>query len=909
MGGKEIWAAESNAEQPTLKESPAIALKSGPQPFEVEFVRPAGLARLELRWQPPFIPAESLPFAQLGHLAKKQNAELEAGLTSDHGRMLFEELSCARCHQPAADDKMAKTLVQRQGPNLAGIGGRAYASWIDAWLADPHKLRPGTVMPKMFTDDVKGKAERYAVTTYLSTLGGNLHHQLKDILPNPSDLSRGKAFFTTTGCQACHQDVKPGENAGFYSRSVYPLANLGSKTRPEKLREYLQNPHAISPTGRMPNMTLQGNEAEDLAKFLCSSTDPTIPPDFPLRSKTPDDKLVEQVYSQAGAKLQKAAFDKLAITARWKDLGQHLFETKGCAHCHGDTKGDVVAPTRFKSVADIKGKATGCLSAKSPENPDVPRYSLSTADRDALLAFLKVGLSGAGSEAKSFQARQAITRFNCLNCHQRDGEGGISTALIEQMRKLEKTENADDVRPPLLTEVGHKLLTPWLRKVLVESGRARPWMSLRMPQFGEANVGFLSEALAKLDGTELESKSKVIEVTPARVTAGKLLVGKSGLGCIGCHDISGIPNFGTRGPDLATLTQRVRYDWYRHWLEVPQRMAPGTRMPQVIIEGKSMFPNVLLGDGDAQAEAMWAYVSLGPGLPLPVGLEPPKGLAVRVGDRPEVLRTFMPEAGNRAMAIGYPGGTSLAFDGNACRLTFGWSGNFLDMRPVWADRGGAPAKPMGPRFWTAPPGNPWAISGSNVPPNFVDRAKDPAYGATVPDLKMFKGKREVYFDGYDLDAKGIPTFHYRVGTETDAMAEITEKPDPIKDSLAPGIIRHLTIQAPENQGIWFMAGECSTEPKLFDFKGQPVAINLKEPPVEIDPANRLIGLPEGDKGIVLSAEGLPEGSKWHLLPRPGGGWQALVHIPPGKGKKSFDIYVWTAYRLDPAFLKSLKPEK
>ena len=107
-----------------------------------------------------------------------------------------------------------------------------------------------------------------------------------------------------------------------------------------------------------------------------------------------------------------------------------------------------------------------------------------------------------------------------------------------------------------------------------------------------------------------------------------MIVGKGGLGCISCHDISGIPNTGTRGPDLATIDQRVRYDWYARWLSQPLRMAPGTRMPQAFIDGNSPLSAVLHGDGDAQAAAMWAYLSLGPGLPLPDGMEPPKGLIV-----------------------------------------------------------------------------------------------------------------------------------------------------------------------------------------------------------------------------------------------------------------------------------------
>src|SRR5207302_2635537 len=136
-----------------------------------------------------------------------------------------------------------------------------------------------------------------------------------------------------------------------------------------------------------------------------------------------------------------------------------------------------------------------------------------------------------------------------------------------------------------------------------------------MPQFGGANVGGLPEALASLEGTTPDDAVHKVALTEPKVRAGRLLVGKQAFGCISCHDIAGIPNTGTRGPDLASMSQRVRYDWYRSWLEQAQRMQPGTRMPTVFAEGKSLMPQLLGGSADAQADAIWTYLSLGKNLP------------------------------------------------------------------------------------------------------------------------------------------------------------------------------------------------------------------------------------------------------------------------------------------------------
>ena len=65
----------------------------------------------------------------------------------------------------------------------------------------------------------------------------------------------------------------------------FPLTGLGSKTTPEKLAEYLQNPATTDPAGRMPHMLLQQPEALDLARFLCQTGNRAIKPGLPERRR------------------------------------------------------------------------------------------------------------------------------------------------------------------------------------------------------------------------------------------------------------------------------------------------------------------------------------------------------------------------------------------------------------------------------------------------------------------------------------------------------------------------------------------------------------------------------------------------------------------------------------------------
>lgn len=936
VNSKRVFAANAN-EEATTRTGSEVMLEGGVQPFEATFTSTGTPARVELRWQGPGFRTEPVPHMFFGHLPKERPERFTADAQLEHGRFKFEELACVRCHKPAADDKMAKGLVDRAGPNLTDVAKRGYAGWLDAWLADPAKLRPNTTMPGMFTRDEAGKAERYAVVKYLVSLAGRpLDRGRAPTLSNEyrRSMERGRVLFTVTGCAACHtesQAKKPADDEDekeplqpedyFYSAGTvgpaakYNLGALGSKYRPDTLAAYLQNPLKTNPAGRMPHMALNGQEATDLARYLCRVTDETLEAGMPAAGGLEPAKIAGEVFASYGCEPgEYAAFKKQPVDAQWIDLGRKLLVTKGCANCHAVEPGGraLAATARFPALADVKKAGVrGCVSEQAHPG-EVPQYKLARNESLALSAFLKDGLTGAGSPAPTHAARVAVRRFNCLNCHSKDGEGGIPAELSDQMRLLEKAENADDVRPPLLTGIGHKSRTAWLKSVLTQGGRARPWMQLRMPQYGEPNVGQLPAALAFLEGVTPDDTVHKVPLTATTIAAGRTIIGKGGLGCISCHDIAGVPNTGTRGPDLATINQRVRYDWYERWLHQPLRMAPGTRMPQAFVDNKSTLAAVLNGNPEAQAGAMWAYLSLGPGLPLPDGMEPPKGLIIAVKDRPEVLRTFMPDAGTKAIAVGYPGGVSVAFSADQCRLAYGWAGNFLDASPVWNNRGGAPAKLLGPKFWTGPAGHPWGLTANpNLPPDFLGRANNPAFGTPLPlePARVYDGPRAVEFDGYALDKDGRPTFRYHL-TENDkgAVLKVAETPVPLKTGIAAGLSRTFEVEAPGGYQPWLLAGVTAKDVRAVRTTGGLVT-PLRDAPVSSIGVDGLrVVLPaDGDKATVLEVTGAPDQTAWRFVPKPGGGWLALVRLPASKTpqKASFTLMMWGLPKDDDALLKGL----
>ena len=897
VGGKEVLAGDVQGEQSGVKEGGEVRLESGVAPLVAEYTRPAGAARVEVFWQGPGFRLEPLPYEVLGYLPAEAQASLAAQAKVEQGRFLAEEHSCVKCHLPAADDAMAKTLAARQGPDLTKVGGRDRPGWIEAWLEAPDKMRPGTAMPALFTADDAGRAERHAVVHYLESLGGPLAPDPKP--PTEKELkagvARGQKLFNTVGCVACHGsdqhdkgEEKKETGSAFIAAAPahFLLTGLGTKTTPEKLAEYLQNPTATDPSGRMPHMLLQVPEALDLARYLCQPEKDDAKPglsDPPGKEKMSD--------------------------AQADDLGKRLVVAKGCVNCHTiapDGK-PLAAGLTVTALEDLgKKKDAGCLADGADRRGKAPAFALGDADRDALRAFLDDGLKGAGTPAPAYAARLTIRRMNCIACHSKDGEGGLSTAVVEQLRKFENAENAEAVAPPTLTGVGHKLRTPWLRQVLLSAGRARPWMGLRMPQFGEPNVGRLPEALAALEGTTPDDDTHKTPLTAAKIEAGRTLIGKSAFGCISCHDLAGVPNTGTRGPDLAGMNQRVRYEWYLRWLEQPQRMQPGTRMPQVFTDGKSLLPTVLNGDATSQADAIWGYLSLGPGLPLPEGVGVPKGMVLSVKDKPYLLRTFMPDAGSRAIAVGFPSGVSAAFDAHTCRLAYAWSGPFLDASPVWDGRGGNPANVLGPHIWNAPAGCPIAATTSDDPPDFTARAKDPAFGGALPEGKLFDGAPLLHFDGYSEDKDGAPTFRYHLQAGTDDRLDVSERVGPLRNGAAAGVSRHFALQVPARQNLWLLAGECAGEPRLLDGKGAAMPLDLKTGTAETPAAGKALLLPQdGEHVIVLTLAAAPDGAVWRVR-KGGAGWQAFLRAPAAAdGKLRVDLNVWAPYRNEPELLKEL----
>ena len=870
-----------------LIDGPQVELTFGLHPFEVDFEPRGEGAELKLYWESDNFARESLSARNVGHaVAESDNENGIAATISPNavfasdlylaGRLAVEEQSCVSCHLPSDSAPLSKNLAKRPGPHLTQAGNRLNEAWIFHWLENPQHLRPEAVMPKLFADDRPGEIERRAVAHFLAQQTDGQNGKAVEAAKDHEKLAaQGKVLFERTGCIACHVTT-----AGRPARAT--LRGLGQKTTSACLAEFLQQPGKFDPAGRMPDLKLSAEEAKAIAAYLTDAkTEPIAPLALP---EAPTSEEIRTAWLALGQKLSK--LDSQSPGQQLAQLGRQVMHERRCTSCHEfKISGEVdfwkarPANSDFARVAASSQNEdrAGCLKSEPSPDAKIPRFA-ETLNRDAVRAFLAASGKSPGAPAPAESARLTLARFNCQACHERDGVGGLAPDFVNLISANQSAQEAELVKPPTLSGVTEKLLDNSLAAVLTGDRRARPWMSVRMPHFGKEHVGHLPAALAALEATNAANRSATPQPDARLAEAGRQLVGAQGFGCTKCHDLAGKPSGGTRGPDLADVPERIRYDWFQHWMTDPQRIEPGTRMPTVFLKGESPYPNILEGDPALQREAIWQYMVASRELPLPPGLDAIASEAAPLSKRVLVARTFLPDVSPRSMAIRFPSALHLVYDAQSCRLAYAWRGNFLDMTPVWTERGGRQARPMAPIRWRAPGGFPVAIteSGSTELPDFAGRATDPSLGAPLPDDAKLHPSR-LHFRGYFADTVGA-TFRYDLDVLETRFASFTERLTTAADETGGRINRQFEFATPGPKLVTLLLADCaqSIQAMLPDEK-QLLAVTPKEKAANL-PGEAIL-LVTDEPGPSLFRLAVPANdAQWQIIERDGR-WQLLLKLP------------------------------
>ncbi len=526
------------------------------------------------------------------------------------GQRLFEQVGCTGCHLVDGYANISKV-----GPSLRKISAKLDPGWMVRWIENPHKFRPRTRMPNF---ELKPD-EALAVAAFLWSVSKEEGDKWLTEHPLPAGfregdanaVARGKKLAESVGCKGCH-----GFAEGDFStplgkdKDLVPnLKDIGSKTGAQWIYHWLKNPRAFAPDTNMPSLRLTDDEAISLTSYLVT-----------LGNKA------EPVTGIA---------EQLADPNKIKE-GEALVRKYGCFGCH-DIKGmekesrigaelttfgsKTIEELFFGNRTDIphtwddwtfhKIKTPRIYATERVEQV-MPQFNLSDDDIHALRIVLagfresKVGpryLADQGRQiVEIVEGRRLMHQYNCVGCHEIENRGGFVAKYYQENPAL---------APPPLNGQGEKVQSPWFFSFLKAPSPIRPWLDIRMPTFQlsdrETNllVAYFN-GLAKVDipFTHFEDQ----KVPRENLEAARQLISKEYFDCLSCHQQGERKPEGPMegwAPDLNLARQRLNPQWIIKWLEDPQQIQPGTRMPSFYPGGPD---NILDGKDDRQIQALRDYL-------------------------------------------------------------------------------------------------------------------------------------------------------------------------------------------------------------------------------------------------------------------------------------------------------------
>ncbi|MFN9947962.1 MAG: hypothetical protein ACK56S_14045 [Planctomycetota bacterium] len=671
------------------------------------------------------------------------------------GLVLRDELGCVACHADAAD---APPAPGPRGPDLASVAARVRPAYLAAFLAAPHAVEPGTPMPDLLHGlAARDRAEAAAnLAAYLQSFGAAAAtSDAAPPAPHAAAVAQGRTLFHPISCAACPAP-RGADGRELPLPAATPLAPLAAKYTHAALTAFLLAPHEARPARRMPDLRLAPAEAHALAHFLLAGSSDAATTD---RSPT------------APAPARVAA-------------GRTTFAARGCVHCH-PLADPLRAPSPAAKPLAALDPTRGCLSGRAGP---WPHYALTDAQRADLAAALAAPSTPPAADEP---LQRLLAGHDCTACHTRDDWANLADARQPFFVSADLSLGEDGRLPPTLTGVGAKLQPGWLRAAIAHGQAERPYLRTRMPGFGPRLADDLAARLAATDTLPpIPLLPPPAEGDPQREERelGRTLVGDKAMNCITCHTFAGDRAGSMAAIDLvATTGERLRPEWFAHFLRDPVRVRPDTLMPRFFVDGRSTRPEHAGGDVDRQIAAMWRYLAEGRNVGKPSGIRRAP-IELEVGDEAVLLRRSAPHTGKRAISVGLPGGVNFTFDAERLALNQLWRGRFVDAAPVWTSQGSGEVRLLGDGRQQLPAG-----------PMFAMLADPDAPWPTADRREL--GDRWL---GYDLDAQQRPTFRYTCGAVAITDAPV-ERPQAPGSDQPPGLRRTFTFAAEQSTTLQFRA--------------------------------------------------------------------------------------------------------
>lgn len=527
------------------------------------------------------------------------------------GQRLFEQIGCTGCHLVKGYEDVSKIA-----PSLRRISAKVDPSWAVRWIQNPQAFRPRTRMPNFFLKE----DEAVAIAAYLWSSSKEEGEQWLKEHPAPGGVkegdkelaAKGKSFAESIGCKGCHGFVE-GEFSTVLGKEkdlVPNLKDIFAKVTPGWIYHWIKEPRAFSPETRMPSLRLSEQEALAITVYLATLG----------RKSEPISGLEERLQDAKNVK-----------------RGESLIRKYGCFGCH-DIKGmekesrigvelttfgsKTLEELFFGNRTDIRQTwddwtynklKTPRIYATERVEQVMPQFNLADEDIKALRTLLAgfkdrrvPQLYAADRASRPYQVndgRRLMHQYNCIGCHEIESRGGFVRKYYENTA----------LAPPVLNGEGEKVQSHWLFGFLKQPIPLRPWLQVRMPTFSlsdqEANmlVAYLN-GLSKVDIPYAYFDER--KVPREHPEAARVLVSKDYFNCFSCHQQGDRKPEGPQegwAPDLTMARSRLNPNWIIKWLQDPQKIQPGTKMPSFFPGGPD---NVLGGKDDRQIEALRDYIML-----------------------------------------------------------------------------------------------------------------------------------------------------------------------------------------------------------------------------------------------------------------------------------------------------------
>ena len=281
-------------------------------------------------------------------------------------------------------------------PSLDAALARLEPAWVDAYLRDPHDLRPNLpeTMPRFHLDD----AQMQALTALFSPVAVPEAPR-----PRRRNVAAGQALFTERGCAACHTF---GANAVGALPMAPDLAYARERLSADMAVAWIDDPRAVSPAATMPDLGVTREEAVLIRDYLwLSDTGATLPPpatDAPTALNQP----------VAWAEVEEQVFGKICVHCHmnpelnngrrgpgnaggfgWPETGIELQTPEGVAAA-ADRIPDALLRRRHEARRDAVSPGQRAAEIERPARPGMPLGLPPIPDEDIalVLAWIEQGM-------------------------------------------------------------------------------------------------------------------------------------------------------------------------------------------------------------------------------------------------------------------------------------------------------------------------------------------------------------------------------------------------------------------------------------------------------------------------------------------------------------------------------------